>query len=127
MAKKVQPTYNDKINEFVDWITGDNSLTGGNDTGNLPVSGGRIRELLQSRVKRPVHVERYKDEHLYRIFSSEDAKEAWERTKDDSLVIASFVAPSEYAINISLKSKQHVYIRYGIEGYVLEYVVIAFG
>lgn len=116
MAKKVQPTYDQKINEFVDWITGDNSLTGGNDTGNLSVSGGRIRELLQSRVKRPVHVERYKDEHLYRIFSSEDAKEAWERTKDDSLVIASFVAPSEYAINISLKSKQHVYIRYGIEG-----------
>lgn len=116
MAKKVQSTYNEKINEFVDWVTGNNSLTGGNDTGNLPVSGGRIRELLQSKVKRPVHVERYKDEHLYRIFSSEDAKEAWERTKDDSLVIASFVAPSEYAINITLRSKQHVYMRYGVNG-----------
>ena len=116
MAKKVQPTYDQKINEFVDWLTGNNSLTGGNDTGNLPVSGGRIRELLQNKVKRPVHVERYKDEHLYRIFSSEDAKEAWERTKDDNLVIASFVAPSEYAIDIRMKSKQHAYIRYGITG-----------
>ena len=112
----MEELYNQKINEFVDWVSGENSLTGGNDTGNLRVSGGRIRELLQSKMKRPVHVERYKDEHLYRIFSSEDAKEAWERTKDDNLVIASFVAPSEYAINISLRSKQHAYIRYGIDG-----------
>lgn len=116
MAKKVISLYNEKINEFVDWKTGDNSLTGGNDTNGLPVSGGSIRELLQTKLKHPVHVERYKDEHLYRIFSSEDAKEAWERTKDDNLVIASFVAPSEYQISVSLKSKQHAYIRYGIEG-----------
>ena len=108
--------WNEKINEFVDWVSGDNSLTGGNDTGGLPVSGARIRELLQSKLKSPVHVEKYKDEHLYRIFSSEDAKEAWERTKDDSLVIASFVAPSEYSIDISLKSSSNAYIRYGIDG-----------
>jgi hypothetical protein len=39
-------TYKGKINEFVDWVSGQNSLTGGNDTDNLPVSGAKIRELL---------------------------------------------------------------------------------
>ena len=39
-------TYQGKINEFVDWISGDNSLTGGNDTGGKSVSGASIRELL---------------------------------------------------------------------------------
>lgn len=35
--------YNEKINEFVDWKTGKNSLTGSDATGGLQVSGGSIR------------------------------------------------------------------------------------
>ncbi len=38
--------YNERINEFIDWITGINTLTGANVTGGLKVSGGAIRELL---------------------------------------------------------------------------------
>jgi hypothetical protein len=38
--------YNGEINEFVDWVTGENSFTKKNDTGGLPVSGASIRKLL---------------------------------------------------------------------------------
>jgi hypothetical protein len=38
--------YTEKINEFTDWVSGENSLTKGNDTNNLPVAGSKIRELL---------------------------------------------------------------------------------
>jgi len=35
--------YNGKINEFIDWLTGDNIITGQNETDQLKVSGGSIR------------------------------------------------------------------------------------
>ena len=38
--------YNGKINEFVDWLTGDNSYTGQNVTEGKPVSGASIRALI---------------------------------------------------------------------------------
>jgi hypothetical protein len=75
--KKEIPLYNEKINEFTDWVSGTNSLTGGNDTSNKAVSGAKIRELLQERLKRPVFVWHDKDAHLYRIFSSEDSWKIW--------------------------------------------------
>ena len=53
-------TYNGTINEYVDWVSGDNSLTGGNDTGGKSVSGASISELLQSRLRSPITVYRDK-------------------------------------------------------------------
>ena len=51
-------TFDNYINEFVDWVTGeDTSLKEEveklrvSSTGGLPVSGGSIRELLQTRLK----------------------------------------------------------------------------
>ena len=38
--------YNKEIDEFVDWITGENSWTGQNVTEGLKVSGGSIRRLI---------------------------------------------------------------------------------
>ena len=46
-------TYTGKINEFIDWVSGENDLTKQNETGGLSVSGGSIRELLQERLKKP--------------------------------------------------------------------------
>ena len=110
--------YNEKINEFTDWVSGENSLTGGNDTSNLPVSGRRIRELLQEKLKKPIFIYRDTNAHLYRVFSSSDAYRAWEKDpvlyKD--LEITNFVAPSEYGIEISITSGRESYVRYGIEG-----------
>jgi len=46
-------TYNNYIDEFVDWVTGEDTSVQEetekirvSDTGGLPVSGGSIRELL---------------------------------------------------------------------------------
>ena len=38
--------YQGRITEFIDWITGKNSLTGLSGTGGLQVSGLSIRDLL---------------------------------------------------------------------------------
>jgi len=110
--------YTEKINEFTDWVSGENSLTGGNDTSNLPVSGARIRELLQEKLKKPIYIYRDRDAHLYRVFSSYDAHLAWlnDPVAYKDLEITNFVAPSEYGIEISITSNRESYIRYGIEG-----------
>jgi len=39
-------TYKGKINEFIDWVSGDNSWTGRNVTNGQQVSGESIRKLL---------------------------------------------------------------------------------
>ena len=41
----MEELYTQKIDEFVDWVSGENSFTGENVTGGLKVSGGKIREL----------------------------------------------------------------------------------
>ena len=116
--------YNKKINEFTDWVNGTNSLTGGIDTiGDngqaLPVSGERIRELLQQKLQKPIFVYRDNTAHLYRIFSSEEAWKIWQTDPDKYgkiLEITNFVAPSEYGIDFKLRSKSISYIREGIPG-----------
>ena len=69
----MEQTYKGKINEFVDWITGDNEITGQNQTDGLKVSGGSIRDLLHDRLKAPFVMKEDVDNNLYRMFSSEDA------------------------------------------------------
>ena len=75
--------YNEKINEFVDWVNGTNYLTGGNVTGGRPVSGGKIRELLQERLRTPIEVFKDKTEKLYRIFSSVESRQLWESDRNN--------------------------------------------
>lgn len=109
--------YTEKINEFTDWVSGENSLTNGNDTNNLPVSGARIRELLQEHLKEPIYLFRDTTENLYRIFSSIDAWKIWDsdRTKYADLELASFVAPSEYGIQVTFPENGTVlYAREGV-------------
>jgi hypothetical protein len=62
--------YNGKINEFVDWVTGTNSLTGNSVTGGLQVSGGSIRELIQNKLKNPFFMYEDTSNNKYRMFSS---------------------------------------------------------
>lgn len=81
-------TYKGKINEFVDWVTGVNSVTGQAISGvdsEHPISGQSIRELLQEQIKTPFVT--YKDDvaGYIRFFSSETAKTLWENySKPDS-------------------------------------------
>lgn len=109
--------YTEKINEFTDWVSGENSLTNGNDTNNLPVSGARIRELLQDHLKEPIYLWRDTTENLYRIFSSVDAWRIWDsdRTRYADLELASFVAPSEYGIQVTFPENGTIlYAREGV-------------
>ena len=106
-------TFNNYIDEFVDWVTGEDTSeqevenkTRVSSTGGLPVSGGSIRELLQTRLKNPfVYYEDTKN-GLYRLFSSESTKAKWIRmnTEDSpdydpenssKLELFNFVRPSD--------------------------------
>lgn len=109
--------YNGEINEFVRWTDGYNYLTKGNDTEGKPVSGGSIRNLLQTRLQNPITIYRDKTSKLYRVFSSEDSKNLWESnpSKYADLELANFAAPSEYSISLGIPNNETIrYIREGV-------------
>lgn len=106
-------TFKNYIDEFVDWVTGEDTSeqefenkTRVSSTGGLPVSGGSIRELLQTRLKNPfVYYEDTKN-GLYRLFSSESTKARWIRMNtidspdydpenSSKLELFNFVRPSD--------------------------------
>lgn len=105
-------TYKGYINEFVDWVTGQDTssqentqISRASSTG-MPVSGGSIRELIQSHLKKPFVSYEDTKAGLYRMFSSEDTKNKWIRMNtegsadynpEDStkLELFNFVRPSD--------------------------------
>lgn len=107
-------TYQGKINEFVDWITGDNEITGQNQTNGLEVSGKSIRELLHEKLRTPFIMKEDVENNLYRMFSSEDSYQLWLENPSDyaDLELFNFVRPSDYKLNININSSNR-FIRYG--------------
>ena len=102
-------TYKGSINEFVSWPTSRNELTGESVSGeDMPASGGSIRELIQSHLKKPfITYEDITDNKIY-FFSSEEAKQLWlsHRYEDNNedyqaLVLYSMTKPSDYTIDIN--------------------------
>lgn len=106
-------TFNNYIDEFVDWVTGEDTSSQEQEekirvssTGGLPVSGGSIRELLQTKLKKPfVYYEDVKA-GLYRLFSGEATRDKWIRMNTEGssdydpegstkLELFSFVRPSD--------------------------------
>lgn len=110
----MEETYKGKIDEFVDWVTGDNEITGQNQTEGLKVSGAAIRALLQERLKMPIVMKEDKENNLYRMFSSEAAYQLWLENPSDyaDLEIFNFVRPSDYKLDITINSGNR-FIRYG--------------
>ena len=101
--------YTDKINEFVNWHTSRNELTGVSLSGeDMEASGGSIRELIQSHLKKPfITYEDINDNKIY-FFSSDEAKQQWltHRYEDNNeeyqaLVLYSMTKPSDYTIDIN--------------------------
>lgn len=83
--------YDNKISEFVDWVTGadtsedaPSTTTAAFSTNGIPASGKAIRELLQRKLKTPFVVYEDKAAGLYRMFSSEEAKSKWLVLMDES-------------------------------------------
>ena len=107
-------TYDGKINEFVDWVTGNNSFTGQNESQGKPISGRAIRELLQEKIKNPFVLKEDIDNNLYRMFSSETAYQMWLENPSDNadLELFNFVRPSDYKLNITINSSNR-FVRYG--------------
>lgn len=95
-------TYNGRINEFVDWVSGVSDFTGQSVTNNLPVSGGSIRRLLQDKLKHPFYMFEDTANNKYRMFSSEDAYVAWKENPTDNqdLEMFNFVRPSDYKLEL---------------------------
>ena len=110
-------TFNNYIDEFVDWVTGEDTSeqevenkTRVSSTGGLPVSGGSIRELLQTRLKSPFVYYEDTVNGLYRLFSSESTKAKWIRMNTEGspeydpensskLELFNFVRPSDLTMS----------------------------
>lgn len=108
MAQK--ETYNEKINEFIDWVSGKNTLTNTDATGGLPVQGGRIRELLQNHLKTPIYLYENRQKAKYQIFSSEEAKDLYEAGGYDELLLGEFDGPAAYKMSAMLISNEQNYL-----------------
>ena len=108
-------TYKGKINEFVDWVSGDNSWTGRNVTNGQQVSGESIRKLLQERLKTPFVMKEDPQNNKYRMFSSEEAYQLWAENPSDNaeLELFNFVRPSDYKLTFIGLNNSNKYIRLG--------------
>lgn len=107
-------TYTGQINEFIDWVSGDNTWTGQNVTDGLQVSGKSIRELLQNRLRSPFVMKEDAENNLYRMFSSETAYQMWVENPSDNadLELFNFVRPSDYKLDLVINS-DNKFVRYG--------------
>ena len=106
-------TFNNYIDEYVDWVTGEDTSQQEeiekirtSSTGGLPVSGQFIRELIQSRLKKPFVYYEDIQAGLFRLFSSEASRDKWIRMNTEGstdydpensskLELFSFVRPSD--------------------------------
>ena len=102
--------FNERINEYVNWVDGKHYFTGRNVTDNMKPSGKVIRELLQERLRTPIFIPStanvgtsYVDDGYWRIFSSKDAYDLWASDKQlyASLELAKFPKQSEYEFEIT--------------------------
>lgn len=117
--------YNGKINEYVDWITGqEREFEEGSTvsyTGGLAASGGAIRELLQTKLQHPIVVIPDEDAGLNRIFSSDAAFRKWQTAKDNGaeeedlrqFEIFNFERPTDWKFRITGMSNDTKYVVLG--------------
>lgn len=114
MSKKIK-VYTGEIDEFVDWMSGIDELSGANATGRLPVSGKSIRDLLHNRLKAPIYFYYDENNSLYRLFSSEKAFQTWQSDEEKyaDLELGNFVAPSPFTATLTGLSEETKYIRNG--------------
>lgn len=110
-----EQTYDQPIDEFVDWVTGIDSLSGEDVTGGLKVKGQRIRELLQDKLKKPVYLFENNRLGKYQLFSSEEAKSIYDSdpTKYADLLLGEFAGPGAYSMKASLVSQESNYMVLG--------------
>ena len=113
--------YTGKINEFVDWVSGVNSISGTKIQGvdeNTKISGESIRKLLQDKLKTPFYMYEDTANNRYRMFSSKDAYAIWAENPTDNqdLELFNFVRPSDYKLELTAIDSDgfnNKFVRYG--------------
>ena len=107
--------YNNKIDEFVDWVNGRDLITEEDRTGGQAVSGSKIRELLQERLMNPVTFIEDKKAGLYRVFSSNSAYRRWQEDPENNsdLQKFTFARPSEYYVDVDGIANETRYLTSG--------------
>lgn len=111
-----QETYNKKINEFVDWVTGKSTITGDDITSGLPVSGARIRELLQQRLQMPCYLYENRQMGKYQLFASQEAQQIYAGGGHDELLLGEFDGPSAFKMVGKLITPEVAYLTSSSEG-----------
>ena len=110
----MEESYNKDINEFVDWVEGEDLITGDDVTGGLPVSGGKIRKLLQDRMIAPVYLYENREKGKYQLFSSEESQKRYAaglgNPKTDALLLGEFDGPAAYKIQGVLVTSKNLYL-----------------
>lgn len=105
--------YYDKIDRNVDW-------GGDKNTGNLPVAGSAVQEFIKSELASKVG-SIYQDNvsGRYLCFAHDDARDEYllDRSKED-LIIASFIAPSNYKAKINVDSYYKAVLINSTENYL---------
>lgn len=106
-------TYNEEINEFVDWVTGNDSTSETNVTDGKPVSGKSIRELLSKHLQDPIYLYLDTTDALYKIFSSQKAFNLWQTNKEkyDYLIKHTFEGPAQYTAKVELLGDSERYVK----------------
>lgn len=107
--------YTNKINEFVDWVSGENVFTGEQVTGGQKVSGGSIRELLQDRLRNPIVVDEDQTSNLYRFFSSKTAQDLFYENPSDNAELQLFTVPrpSDYTLSLTISNDGDRFVKVG--------------
>ena len=107
--------YTNKIDEFVDWVSGENSFTGEDVTGGLKVAGAQIRELIQDKLRKPIYVKEDAVNNVYRIFSSETAYTLWAENPSDNADLQLFTIPrpSDYKLELTISNTGDRYVKVG--------------
>lgn len=100
--------YNEKINEFVNWQTSRNELTGVSLSGeDMPVSGGAIRNLLVEHLQKPFVTYLDTDDNKVKFFTSEEARRLYIAHKNEEdnqkyldLIVYQMTKPNDYSIDL---------------------------
>lgn len=96
--------YDGIIDEFVDWLTGNNVLTNLNVTNGLTPSGLAIRTLLQEKLRKPFVMYEDLEHNLYKMFSSNTARDLYlsDPSANADLLLLSFTRPSDYELSTDI-------------------------
>ena len=106
--------YTGNLNEFIDWISRRDTLTNRQFTTET-ISGGSIRNLLQTHLRKPFYVHEDIDNNKKLLFSSEESKiryyKAVEEAGGNEQAIAKKYIESKYSYQTLYNYELNSYLK----------------